>query len=98
MLACGGGGNPTPSVTWKRLPATSGLLYDGVPELVSLDGRVSVTPFFLVFSEVELADEGFYMCVIESSLGERSSKLVLLNVLGQSCTPCVVCVCVCVCV
>ena len=61
MLLCGGGGNPTPTVTWKKLPGTSRLLYDGVPELVSLDDRVSVISFSLVFSEVRLDDEGFYV-------------------------------------
>jgi len=85
MLSCGGGGNPLPSVSWLRLsPGSSGLQYVGELEEVELDQRVSVSSHFLFFTEVRLGDEGFYQCVLNSSLGERHSKFILLNVLSES--------------
>ena len=84
-LYCGGGGNPVPSVIWKRLLFSPNLVYSGTMEDVQLDSRVSTTlDNFLFLTDVKLQDEGFYFCVLNSTLGEQISNFALLNVYSQS--------------
>ena len=80
MISCGGRGNLLPSITWKRIIPDSGLLYAGQVEKVTLDTRVSASDYFLLITDVQLVGEGFYFCVLNSTLGEEISNFALLNV------------------
>lgn len=77
VIFCGGGGNPTPTVSWHRL------LPGWVVEDVVIDGRVQLADSFLLFTEVRLSDEGTYFCTLTSSLGNRTSSKTLLNVYSE---------------
>ena len=78
VLFCGGGGNPTPTVTWQRL------LPGWVVEEVIIDGRIQIADNFLLFTDVRLSDEGTYFCTLTSALGNRTSSKTLLNVYSES--------------
>ena len=82
MISCGGRGNLLPSITWKRIIPDSGLLYAGQVEKVTLDTRVSASDYFLLICDVQLVGKGFYLCVLNSTLGEEISNFALLNVYG----------------
>lgn len=83
-LFCGGGGSPTPTVTWHRLRPLAGMvLYQGEVEDVIGDERVLISDIFLLFTEVTLADEGFYFCSLTSPLGNLTSNKALLNVYSE---------------
>lgn len=86
VLFCGGGGNPQPSVTWHRIVPAPGVLHQGDTEQVLADGRVLLSESFVLFTEVELSDEGFYFCTLNSSLGTLTSKKALLNVYSEEYT------------
>jgi pyruvate kinase len=59
------------------------VLYQGVVEEVVPDERVLVSDTFLLFTEVRLADEGFYFCTLTSPLANFTSNKALLNVYSE---------------
>ena len=83
VLFCGGKGNPVPTVTWFRLFTNIGPGYEGIMEEVVSGGRISIGDNFLLFTEVQLSDEGFYFCNLTSPLGSRISNKALLNVYSE---------------
>lgn len=83
-LFCGGGGSPAPTVTWHRLHPLAGMmLYQGEVEEVMADERVLLSDTFLLFTQVRLADEGFYFCSLSSPLANLTSNKALLNVYSE---------------
>ena len=81
MLFCGGGGSPVPMVTWHRILGES---HRGMSEEIQADQRLLISETFLLFSQVQLSDEGFYFCMLSSPLGNRTSNQAFLNVYSES--------------
>ena len=81
MLFCGGEGRPSPSVTWHRILGTSHVEF---AEEVIADERLMIGDFFLLFTRVELSDEGVYFCNLTSPLASRLSTKAFLNVYSES--------------
>lgn len=78
ILFCGGGGNPVPMVRWHRkLPGSL------LSEEVLANDRISIADNFILFTEVELSDEGSYFCTLTSPLGTVQSRHTLLNVYSE---------------
>ena len=86
VLFCAGSGSPAPTVSWFRLQPTlsaSEHRFGQEVELVA-DERVLISELFLVLTEVQLSDEGFYFCSISSPLASSLSNKVLFNVYSES--------------
>ncbi len=85
VLFCGGGGSPTPTVTWSRILGHYGQVDEDGPdeELTADDDRISIANNFLIISDTMISDEGLYFCTLTSSLGNTTSDMALLNIYGE---------------